>query len=93
MLKACLGRCGRRVEGSYCSKCKPRPRQPDRLRGRKWMNIRRRIMARANGICEGCGNALAEQVHHVNGDLQDNHPANLRALCRSCHARANLRRS
>jgi 5-methylcytosine-specific restriction endonuclease McrA len=86
-LKYCLGRCGRRVQGSYCRQCKPRPYQPERLRGRRWMKIRRSVMARAGGICEECGERLADEVHHVDGDLRNNALVNLRALCRPCHAR------
>jgi hypothetical protein len=34
------------------------------LQSPEWLEKRRRVMSRCNGICEGCGEANAVQVHH-----------------------------
>ena len=47
-----------------------------------------RTMARsrkAKGICEKCGKADGRDVHHINGNPQDNRQKNLMRICRSCH--------
>lgn len=62
----------------------------------EWREKRRRVMRRANGMCEGCGEQGATEVHHLK------YPRNcfpgspewiareklfdLRAICRSCHS-------
>lgn len=39
------------------------------------------------GPCERCGKPDARDVHHKNGNWQDNSPNNLERICRSCHIR------
>ena len=39
------------------------------------------------GACATCGKPSARDVHHRNGDRNDNDPANLVRLCRGCHLR------
>jgi hypothetical protein len=48
------------------------------------MKTRRMVMARASGVCERCGNRLADEIHHTRG-LEDNRIESLLAVCRSCH--------
>lgn len=45
------------------------------------------------GPCESCGSSQNVDVHHRNGDWQDNTPSNLQRLCRSCHNREHRGRS
>jgi hypothetical protein len=65
------------------------------LRGGVWRDKRARVLRRANGVCEGCGDKASLQVHHTR------YPSNcwpgspewnaqeklfdLRAICRRCH--------
>ena len=37
------------------------------------------------GPCEICGADVPTEVHHKNGNWQDNSPTNLIRVCRSCH--------
>jgi len=53
-----------------------------------WREKRRRVLRRARGICEGCGEAPAEQVHHLTYEhAGDEFLWELVAICRRCHAR------
>jgi 5-methylcytosine-specific restriction endonuclease McrA len=52
----------------------------------KWKALRHRVMARANGVCEGCGMAQATDVHHLTYvRLGDEMLFDLVAVCRNCH--------
>lgn len=52
----------------------------------EWRSLRRRVLARAGGVCEGCLDAPATQVHHVNRPKERPDMAwDLRAVCKSCH--------
>ncbi len=70
--------------GSYCGRCRP-DYAPTRLRGRKWMRKRLAVLREAEFICQRCGDRLADEIHHVNGDPGDNRFENLLATCRPCH--------
>lgn len=55
-----------------------------------WRDIRRAVIERAGGKCEGCGRRPATQAHH----LTYTHVGNeflweLRAVCDSCHTRVH----
>lgn len=39
------------------------------------------------GPCATCGKPNARDVHHLNGNRDDNRPENLTRLCRGCHLR------
>lgn len=41
------------------------------------------------GLSEWCGEPLALQLHHVNGDRADNSLANLQLLCPNCHSQTD----
>lgn len=60
----------------------------------KWRSIRARVLQRARGQCEGCGQAEAREVHHLTYDhLGDELLFELVALCGPCHEKAHdLRR-
>lgn len=63
----------------------------DYLASPMWAVIRRRVYARANGICEtkGCG-AKASAIHHWSYTLRVMRGATLKglnAVCRDCHKR------
>jgi len=68
----------------------------DLLKDTRWVNKRRRIIARSGGKCENCGSGtLPLEVHHCYyrfGRYPWQYPdASLLALCRKCHkSRAKL---
>jgi hypothetical protein len=52
-----------------------------------WMKIRKKVMARTNGLCSRCWNR-ASQVHHyayTEDNLKGENLVGLEALCRQCH--------
>lgn len=63
----------------------------ERIRGRKWMQIRERIMRRDCSLCQTCKRkgriTLATEVDHItaldNGGSNDDR--NLEAICAECH--------
>ena len=65
--------------------------QSPRIRGRKWMAIRERVMARDCGLCQTCLRngltTIGKQVDHIvaliNGG--SNGDDNLECICESCH--------
>jgi 5-methylcytosine-specific restriction endonuclease McrA len=55
----------------------------------RWKRTRKRIIDRAGGVCERCGEAFVSEIHHVQ-KLKSSpelafEEANLRGLCRPCH--------
>ncbi len=60
------------------------------MRSPSWAELRRKVIKRANGTCEGCGDAPAVQAHHL---TYKNAGAEflweLRAVCRACHERTH----
>ena len=55
-----------------------------------WRHMRWKVLRRAGGLCEGCLEREATEVHHVayTPDKLGSEPAfNLRALCSPCHRR------
>ena len=62
--------------------------------GRRWRRLRRMVLA-GKPLCEGCGKAVATEVHHIKDRLE--HPelaydcGNLQALDKECHAKARSR--
>lgn len=64
------------------------------LRSPEWAVKRALVLKRANGHCEGCGLAIATQVHH---QTYDNVGAEflweLAAVCRACHERVHVKES
>jgi 5-methylcytosine-specific restriction endonuclease McrA len=58
------------------------------LRSEEWANKRALVIERAGGICEGCGEASAVQVHHLTyNNVGEEFLWQLRAICRECHER------
>ena len=57
------------------------------LRSAVWQDMRRRVMTRAGGMCEGCQVRRAVQVHHRNYDRKFGREMlfDLVAVCRECH--------
>lgn len=54
----------------------------------EWKQIAKRVMDRANGICEGCLERTATEVHHLTyRDVGAEFCFQLVALCRECHDR------
>ena len=58
----------------------------DYLRSDAWQEKRRAVLKRANGICEGCGKALARHVHHLTYAHAGHELLfEMVALCEACH--------
>jgi 5-methylcytosine-specific restriction endonuclease McrA len=55
-----------------------------------WRAIRRAVMERAQGLCEGCRRRPATEVHHQTYDNVGNELLwELKAVCSHCHARCH----
>jgi hypothetical protein len=62
----------------------------------RW-HLRRRLVAAGlkSDVCEGCGivdwrgTPVAFELHHVNGDGNDNRLENLQILCPNCHSQTD----
>lgn len=60
------------------------------LMSQAWRDKRQKVMDRAGGICEGCRNAKATQVHHLTyAHIFDELLFELVAVCDDCHSKAH----
>lgn len=51
-----------------------------------WKEKRRAVLLRAQGVCEGCRNAMATEVHHLTYERVGREPLfDLVAVCKPCH--------
>lgn len=58
----------------------------------EWKTRRRLVMERAKGLCEGCRQADAAEVHHLSYEhLGNEFLFELVALCRDCHSRVHAK--
>ena len=54
--------------------------------------VRKYLIKLRGSVCEECrqsewrGSPIPLDVHHLNGDWKNDHPDNLRLLCKNCHA-------
>lgn len=56
------------------------------LQSAEWRAKRAKVLARAKGICEGCGDRRATQVHHLTyAHIRDELLFELVAVCDGCH--------
>jgi hypothetical protein len=56
----------------------------------QWSEKRRKVIERAGGVCEGCRDKPAEDVHHLTYEhIYNEFLFELVALCRSCHERVH----
>lgn len=63
------------------------------LQSPEWRAKREKVIARANGICEGCGEKRAVAVHHLTYDgVGDELLFDLVAICDECHKKAEARK-
>lgn len=54
----------------------------------EWARLRRAVLIRARGVCEGCGDARPSDVHHLTyRHIYNEFLFELVALCRDCHER------
>jgi 5-methylcytosine-specific restriction endonuclease McrA len=54
----------------------------------KWQKLRQLVFHRDNGICQGCYNAPATQVHHLTyKNVRSEFLWELVSICDECHAR------
>jgi 5-methylcytosine-specific restriction endonuclease McrA len=62
----------------------------EHLASDRWADLRRRVLARCKGTCEGCGLRPAVQVHHLNYDrLGDELLFDLVGVCLECHGKCH----
>lgn len=60
------------------------------LKSPEWQQRRYLVLQRANGVCEGCEDAPATQVHHLNyRHVGDELLFDLVAICTACHQKAH----
>jgi len=59
---------------------------------RDWQATRKRIIDRDRGACQICGSPVRLQVHHRDGNNENNDDANLQTLCAICHLKIEARR-
>ena|SRR5688572_22423761 len=60
------------------------------LNSPRWRAIRRAVMERAQGLCEGCRRRPATEVHHLTyAHVGDEFLWELKAVCDHCHARCH----
>lgn len=65
-----------------------REKYDEYMQSPEWQDKRSLVLVRAAYICEGCGKAPAQQVHHLTYDhLGDEFLWELRAVCMKCHER------
>lgn len=58
------------------------------LQTQAWQDRRRKVLKRANGMCEGCADRPAAEVHHLTYDhVCEEFLFELVALCEPCHER------
>jgi hypothetical protein len=55
------------------------------MRGRRWQRLRMAVMRNFGYMCGKCGGAIAEEVHHRDGDVTNNAFPNLLPVCKPCH--------
>lgn len=60
------------------------------LRSDRWQSLRRKVLVRAGGRCEGCLDAPATEVHHRTYEhVCKEFCFELVALCDACHRRVH----
>ncbi len=60
------------------------------LNSPQWRSLRRLVLARSNGKCEGCATGIPTQVHHLTYENWGNEFLwELVAVCEECHGRAH----
>lgn len=60
------------------------------LNSNEWKKLKRKVIARDNGICCGCGEKRTLDVHHLTYDRVGNElMTDLISLCSVCHARVH----
>ena len=68
-------------------------RYDEYLLSEKWKQKRQRVMLRADGQCEGCGEKPATEVHHLTyANCFDEFLFELAAVCHTCHIRYHKQR-
>lgn len=57
------------------------------LKSEEWRARREKVMQRCDGVCEGCGNAKAVQVHHLTYERVGREMLfDLVGICAQCHS-------
>lgn len=73
----------------YCScECMNKARKSKPKTGTSWMTLHYHARnLKPRGECEICGSEVNIDVHHIDGNPQNNSLENLMRLCRSCHSK------
>jgi hypothetical protein len=51
-----------------------------------WYDLRARVLQRSGGLCEGCGDRMADHIHHLTYERFGREMLfDLAAVCRECH--------
>jgi hypothetical protein len=70
------------------TKAEWRERYRRHLFSSEWHDIKRKVMERAQNICEGCGDYKATEIHHLSYEHMGNEFLwEVVAVCADCHAR------
>lgn len=75
----------------YCNReCMKNAFRSRKRRGTSWMAVHQYArLLKPTGSCERCGSNRNVDVHHIDGNPQNNSLDNLQRLCRSCHIKAH----
>ena len=60
------------------------------LKSEKWQQLRHKIFRRCHGVCEGCGDRPAVEVHHLTYErFGDELLFDLVGVCEECHEKVH----
>lgn len=98
MLRVCHhGTVGPDSSNFDCARCKAERiarRAPARAGydSTAFRTMRKRVRSEQRGLCADCGQPKPLQVHHRDGNTQNNARTNLVGLCSTCHRAADVAR-
>ena len=75
----------------YCDReCMKKAFREKPKSGKSWMTVHYHARnLKPEGACEVCGSTKNIDVHHIDGNPQNNDIMNLQRLCRSCHIKTH----
>ena len=81
--------CSYNCQGTWRTKQKIKAFEEE---GKTWRSVRPYLIETRGNICEECHNdtwnnkPIPLEMHHVDGDSNNNMPTNIQLLCPNCHA-------